>query len=923
MIRFAFQFLVSLLLISAVFSAPVDPNFATDNIQFGFGKSKIEFDPFGRMLVAEKQGRVLQFAPDGADGFQAPNVVLDISAQVDAELESGLLGMALSPDFNSDRFIYLFYTTASDQRLVRYAFSADFSSINPASETILLSGLPRLVPFHNAGDIGIHPEDPGAIYVALGDDDRVNLAQNLDFYEGKILKVSRDDGLGLASNPFFNGDLDSIRSRVWSRGHRNPFRFCFHPTRSDVLLVSENGDSTDRVAWVQRGSNGEWGPGGDNGGFLSPTDPNFRVMWTGTPSLIGIAVIDGGPFAYQGQPTVFLGDWFPGFSGIRRFTLGGADLDTLTSIDDSVWEEGMIAVDLNFGPDGRLYFTETGGGESLGGWYGLRRYRFEGSAPPIAAFDTNPTEATGPAPLTIQFNDDSTAVVGSIVSWAWDFGDGGMSSEQNPVHTFETTGAFTVSLTVTDNSGLTSTATQTVVAYREADVSMDWTIFDGSTLPAAQLTSPFSAAFFQLDGVTPLAISGGIGPDGNEISISNGRFLASQNLQLLGPGFLVVFDPDGTAGFGPFTHGFEAPETSAVIEDSIVVSQTMIHGRLLTLTGQPVRADVGVAQNGAPIAIGGGRDFLEESVFPPTGAAHRIESDVFGYFHVPLPNAAPVEIMLNVVRDTNRDRFVGQTTALTITPSTLHRRDFMLGEWNGGSGADDLSAIPTTASVPFDSIQAIFSNQCTGCHRANTANNGGLDLTVGASFNELVDQFSGFVSGVKLVEPGSPSRSYLFEKINRANPQQGARMRPSEPMPLADQALIRDWILQLGPHYESFLQAQGVAPGQPEANAGEDADGDGVPNALQFSGPQLSFEPGLTPMLQLSFDQNPAGLTLIVDASEDLAVWSPIAARTKENELWYAAAGVQVEVSGGSVTVSEDSVPDSGLRFLRLRLLEN
>jgi hypothetical protein len=76
--------------------------------------------------------------------------------------------------------------------------------------------------------------------------------------------------------------------------------------------------------------------------------------------------------------------------------------------------------------------------------------------PPIAAFAANPT--SGPAPLTVTFTDHST---GSIETWAWDFGDGGTSTQQNPTHTYESRGTYTVVLTVTGPGG-TDQATASV-----------------------------------------------------------------------------------------------------------------------------------------------------------------------------------------------------------------------------------------------------------------------------------------------------------------------------------------------------------------------------------------------------------------------------------------------------------------------------
>ena len=65
-----------------------------------------------------------------------------------------------------------------------------------------------------------------------------------------------------------------------------------------------------------------------------------------------------------------------------------------------------------------------------------------------AAFSAQPK--TGPAPLTVNFTNQST---GSFTSWEWNFGDGSASTEQNPSHTYSKSGTFTVSLTVSGPGG--------------------------------------------------------------------------------------------------------------------------------------------------------------------------------------------------------------------------------------------------------------------------------------------------------------------------------------------------------------------------------------------------------------------------------------------------------------------------------------
>ncbi|MFM2138585.1 MAG: hypothetical protein RJA57_892, partial [Bacteroidota bacterium] len=67
---------------------------------------------------------------------------------------------------------------------------------------------------------------------------------------------------------------------------------------------------------------------------------------------------------------------------------------------------------------------------------------------------------------TIQFTDQSVPNSGAIVSWAWDFGDGGTSTQQNPVHTYAAAGTYNVTLVVTTNKGcISTTPSQAVTIY--------------------------------------------------------------------------------------------------------------------------------------------------------------------------------------------------------------------------------------------------------------------------------------------------------------------------------------------------------------------------------------------------------------------------------------------------------------------------
>jgi PKD repeat protein len=783
----------------------VDSNFARDVIYSGNGATKVGFLPSGRLLLAEKQGRVLVFEPDGNGGFRAPTVFLDIRDRVRIWNESGLLGLAVSPEFATNRHVFLFYSTDSDQRLVRYTVNSAETGVESGSERVVLSGLPRATDIHNAGDIAIHPLDPGAVFIVLGDDADRNRPEQLDFFEGKILRVDAATGVGLPDNPWFNGDVHSVRSRVWSRGFRNPFRFTLHPTRADVVFISENGDATDRIARVSRGSNGRWNNSGDGGGFLQSSE-GFQILATTEPSSIGIAVTTSGPFAHAGRPTLYVGNWWPDNVGIWRYELGGDDLSQATPIvppgqSRPVWDAWAVAVDLQFGPDGHLYFCETGGDASLGDWHRLVRHRYAVGTPPVAALRANGQAAAGgEAPLTVQFSDNSTAGTHPIVSRQWAFGDGGNSTAQNPSHTYNAPGVYTATLTVTDSVGLASSANATITITRTTPVTLRFSIRDGSSGSAVPTAQAARVLLRQIGTGAPLGFSGGLGADGNGLDVpAGGDLVTTLQLPLTGVGLEMVIGQNAPGGLHAATRAFVVqPGQAADLSVEAVLSTMAVRGRVLLPRGAPAAVDIGVARAGQPVGFAGGRDFLAGSGFASTGVAHRTVSDAFGNYYIPLPTALGAgSLGLRTTRDTGRGEFTSVSLETLVSPGAATDREIVVGRWTI-EGGDDLSSIAPGMGVAFSRVQQIFSASCIGCHRADATNSGGLDLMPGESFAAMVGRPSLFVPGLLLVEPGDPARSQLFQKINHPLPQQGSRMRPDAAMSLADQAVIRDWIAGLG-----------------------------------------------------------------------------------------------------------------------------
>jgi len=451
--------------------------------QTGAGVTSLAFGPGGIMYAIEKRGRVMAFETNDQGGYRSPVVFADLRDSVFTAQESGLLGIALDPSFSVSRQMYLFYTTQSDQRVVRLTASSDFSSMT-GTAYVVLDGLPRVSQIHKGGDLEFDPNNADYLYIAVGDDGDVDAAQNLDAYNGKILKVNKNTGLGASDNPFVsNGNLENIRARVWSLGHRNPFRIDAHPqTPRDVIYVSENGNQTDRFSWVEKGANGAWNSSGDSGGFLNPpnTGPGsgvHTILDTFGPSAVGVALVSDGAFAdpdNSDSVIAYVARWG---GDIMRWRLTDSNLDTAIglSIDEgNSFMSGDFAsgIDLVFGPDGWLYYTQSINDDAINAGFTIKRIRTQGSSSPTANFNTSPSPAIGNTPFEIDFRDSSTSESGSeIVSYSWTFGDGQSSNLSNPQHTYANPGTYIATLSIIDSNGLRSNTQRTVTSLNTTNCS--------------------------------------------------------------------------------------------------------------------------------------------------------------------------------------------------------------------------------------------------------------------------------------------------------------------------------------------------------------------------------------------------------------------------------------------------------------------
>lgn len=324
--------------------------------------------------------------------------------------QAGVQGVEVDPEFNSNRFVYLYSSSKGPNRtyggynniVMRMKVSADLASVTDIVEIISDIGYKPQAsnhPFggpgaHNGGRLRFNPGD-GFLYVTTGDNHNGPGPQSPTEIRGKVLRVDRDGKAAAGNNPPAGFD-----KRIFAYGFRNPQGISFRSGTNEPYIAENGPWHSDEVTKLVNGGNGGWDPRGNVNGrpecpdnycgyspnqmgamdpkkraaFMPMTDtkayPNaMRPAWNNNGLSQGMC---GAVFLVGKQWKQWEGRLAVGYAGIgihgtptgNRIDILDISKDGKTAKREEVqWPTfaGRFR-HLSLGPDGALYVADEGGG---------------------------------------------------------------------------------------------------------------------------------------------------------------------------------------------------------------------------------------------------------------------------------------------------------------------------------------------------------------------------------------------------------------------------------------------------------------------------------------------------------------------------------------------------------------------------------
>lgn len=545
-LTFAFSFFAAVFLLSkwvpVIESATLPPNFEDALVANIGAPTALVFTPDGRLLITTQSGQVRVYQ----NGTLLTTPAINLNSKLCTNSERGLLGIAVDPNFTTNRYVYLFYTfnkfntcptgqpTNSSNpvnRVSRFTL-ADNNTIDAASEVVLIDNIHSPNGNHNGGDL--HFGKDGLLYVSVGDGGADyagdsgsaganDAARDRHVMLGKILRITPGGAIP-AGNPFQGANSGRCNvtgsttagnwcQEIFATGLRNPFRIAFDSNASNTrFFINDVGQNrweeiNEGLAGADYGWNTREGHcangsttncGAPPAGMTNPIFDYPRNCVAGTVSgnsITGGAFVPNGIWSTEYDNSYLFGEYVCG--KIFKITPNGSGGYTASEFVTGLGSSSAVA--MIFGPYNNtqaLYYTTYAGGGQV------RRIRYTGAAnrDPVAQASATPT--SGAAPLDVQFNASASSDPDNDpLTFSWDFGDGTNGSGATPSHRYNAPGTYNAVVTVSDGRGGTDTATVRIDA--------------GNTAPQPTITSPTTNQLFRVGETVTLTGSATDAQDGN------------------------------------------------------------------------------------------------------------------------------------------------------------------------------------------------------------------------------------------------------------------------------------------------------------------------------------------------------------------------------------------------------------------------
>ncbi len=307
------------------------------------------FLPDGRALITERPGRLRVLATDNTLSEPLAGV-----PEVFAQRQGGLLDVALDPDFEDNRQVYLSFaepgdgdggaSTALGRGRLNDGRIEDFQVIFRQQPKVAGGG-------HFGGRIVF--TDQGTLFLTLGERFKFEPAQDTGNHLGTIVHLEHD-GSAAPDNPFI-GD-DRARDEIWSYGHRNIESAALNPETGQLWVAEMGPRGGDELNLPEPGGNYgwpvvSWGENYDGSDIPDPPSrPEFARSiryWTPVISPSGMVFYTGEAFP-EWQGSLLIG-------GLTSAGLVRLELDGQTVTDEERIPLGARIRDVEQGPQGRVY----------------------------------------------------------------------------------------------------------------------------------------------------------------------------------------------------------------------------------------------------------------------------------------------------------------------------------------------------------------------------------------------------------------------------------------------------------------------------------------------------------------------------------------------------------------------------------------